>query len=540
MQNSNQKEKAARTHRTWQGLGIWNVYFILKFALASFGYLNLDILYNALLLVFLLIPLDNRRLHVLREAVAVVAGLALVYSESWLPGIDSFLSNKNAIAGFSLTYVLQFLLDFINFKMIGWGVLVLVLYFLLRRYVRISFFTIAYFLVMIAMPFVDSFGTAEQTTVAAEEEEGEAGADKPADSKTLEEWYSAFINYEKERHAFLPQTIGEKDTPFDILILSICSLSNDDLAAVKLDSHPVLNEFNIRFDKFNSASSYSGPAVLRLLKGACGQPSHQDLYGERRTECELLNRLSQYGYRQRLLMDHAGEYDNFVQQLRDKAGLEPELETLNKPFPVRYMAFDDEPISDDLSVLRYWQKTTLRSKEPRTVTLMNFISLHDGNRLPRHGRAEEFKPRAQQLLDDLQTFMNELDKSGRRVMLVVVPEHGAAVRGDKVQAPKLRDIPSLRITEVPAMVRFFGIKGLPDAPIHVSSATSYLAMTSLIGKVLEKNYYGKPEGTVPLEELVTGLPQTNVVSENGQAKTLEYKGREYIRQNTAPWRLYAK
>ena len=55
-------------------------------------------------------------------------------------------------------------------------------------------------------------------------------------------------------------------------------------------------------------------------------------------------------------------------------------------------------------------------------------------------------PRAKILLDDLNRFMRELDRTGRKVMLIVVLEHGAAVRGDKIQAPRLRDIPSLNIT----------------------------------------------------------------------------------------------
>lgn len=78
-----------------------------------------------------------------------------------------------------------------------------------------------------------------------------------------------------------PKGFPDKDTPFDILLLNICSLSNDDLVASQLDKHPVLEKFNIRFDRFNSATSYSGPAAIRLLTGACGQPSHQGIYGER-------------------------------------------------------------------------------------------------------------------------------------------------------------------------------------------------------------------------------------------------------------------
>jgi len=58
---------AAELKLPWRGLGVWNVYFILKFALAYFSYLNLDVLWNALLLVFLLIPIPYRWLSALRR-----------------------------------------------------------------------------------------------------------------------------------------------------------------------------------------------------------------------------------------------------------------------------------------------------------------------------------------------------------------------------------------------------------------------------------------------------------------------------------------
>lgn len=44
------------------------------------------------------------------------------------------------------------------------------------------------------------------------------------------------------------------------------------------------------------------------------------------------------------------------------------------------------------------------------------------------------------MLDDLGSLITDLEKSGRKVMLVVVPEHGAAEKGDKVQVAHLRDI----------------------------------------------------------------------------------------------------
>lgn len=523
------------------GLGVWNVYFIIAFALAAFGYIELNLLGNALLMAWLLLPVGPKWLRILRGTLGVAAAAVLLYSESWLPGVDSILANKGGIAGFSLLYMAEFALDFINVKMVGWGLLVFLGYFLVRRYVRVTFFTIVYFLGAVTMPWVQSILPERAPVVTADAggQTNEAAAPAKtgkADAKAVGEWYDAFLAYEHDRRARFPNGLSEKDTPFDILLLSICSVSNDDLAVSQLDQHPLFKEFNIRFDSFNAATAYSGPALLRLLNGACGQPSHSELYGERRPECEIMTRLGTLGYSQRLLMDHSGEYDNFLQSMRDKAGVTATLD--NAKYPTRYMGFDDEEIADSLAVLRHWQRTQVKSKAGRTATLINFIALHDGNRLPGRGRAEPFKPRAQEMFDNIRTFLRELERSGRKTMVVIVPEHGAAVRGDKIQVPRLRDIPTMRISRVPVMVKFVGLKGMPNEPIHVTGNTSYLALTSLIGKTLETDYFSKDSGTVPLEQLVHDLPQTNPVSENGTVQTLEYQGREYFRQNGGEWKPY--
>ena len=523
------------------GLGVWNVYFIIAFALAAFGYIELNLLGNALLMAWLLLPVGPKWLRILRGTLGVAAAAVLLYSESWLPGVDSILANKGGIAGFSLLYMAEFALDFINVKMVGWGLLVFLGYFLVRRYVRVTFFTIVYFLGAVTMPWVQSILPERAPVVTADAggQTNEAAAPAKtgkADAKAVGEWYDAFLAYEHDRRARFPNGLSEKDTPFDILLLSICSVSNDDLAVSQLDQHPLFKEFNIRFDSFNAATAYSGPALLRLLNGACGQPSHSELYGERRPECEIMTRLGTLGYSQRLLMDHSGEYDNFLQSMRDKAGVTATLD--NAKYPTRYMGFDDEEIADSLAVLRHWQRTQVKSKAGRTATLINFIALHDGNRLPGRGRAEPFKPRAQEMFDNIRTFLRELERSGRKTMVVIVPEHGAAVRGDKIQVPRLRDIPTMRISRVPVMVKFVGLKGMPNKPIHVTGNTSYLALTSLIGKTLETDYFSKDGGTVPLEQLVHDLPQTNPVSENGTVQTLEYQGREYFRQNGGEWKPY--
>ena len=541
--------RARTPARSYFGLGLWNVFFICEFALAYTGYLRLDLLYNAILFVFVLLPVPGRALNALRQLAAVVLGIALVWSESWLPGPQSILANTSGIAGFSVNYVVQLLWDFINFRMVGWGVVILLAYYLLRDFVRITTVTALYMTFLVVQPIfmepaapvrapaaaVAADAGKTRSEILAEAASAQSG-DAVAPSEEVENWYRTFLEYEKERMAQLPTGISARDTPFDIIILNICSLSNDDLEAANLQNHKVFSRFNIRFDKFNSATSYSGPAALRLLTGACGQPSHDDLYGARRPDCEVMNRLDALGFKQHLFLDHGGAYDNYLNTMRTQAGLTAPFE--QRKFPLKYMSFNNEEIADTLSVLRHWRRVMDRDKDLRSVSLFNFIALHDGNRLPLHSRWEAFEPRAKRFLDDLNTFITELEKGRRKVLLLVVPEHGAAVRGDRIQTPRLRDIPSRRITQVPVLAKFIGLKDLPKNQIHVSGSTSYLALTTLIGRTIETNFFSKSAGAVPLEALVKDLPQTHMVSENGQAAVLEYKGRDYLRLNRGKWEPY--
>ena len=138
--------------RTYFGLGLWNVFFIGEFALAYTGYLRLDLLLNAVFFLFVLVPITGRVTNALRQLVAIGLGIALVWSESWLPGPQSIIANTSGIAGFSVNYVVQLVWDFINPQMIGWGVVIVLGYYLLRDFVRITTITALYMAFLIVQP----------------------------------------------------------------------------------------------------------------------------------------------------------------------------------------------------------------------------------------------------------------------------------------------------------------------------------------------------------------------------------------------------
>ena len=91
-------------------------------------------------------------------------------------------------------------------------------------------------------------------------------------------------------------------------------------------------------------------------------------------------------------------------------------------------------------------------------------------------------PRA--LIDDLNGFIKQLELSGRRVVVVIVPEHGAALHGDRMQIAGMREIPSPSITRVPVGIKLVGMGRNPNAaPLHITEPSSFLALSEIISRL---------------------------------------------------------
>ncbi len=177
------------------------------------------------------------------------------------------------------------------------------------------------------------------------------------------------------------------------------------------------------------------------------------------------------------MLGHNGLFGDFLKELRSLGGMQSPLMD-QTGLPVSLQAFDGSPVYEDLAVLNRWLKTEEASSNPRNATFYNTLPLHDGNHFPGQSKTADYKVRAQKLFDDLDNFFTELEKSGRKVMVVVVPEHGGALKGDKMQVSGLRDIPSPSITNVPTAVKFFGLK----AP-HEGGADYHRSAQQLSGGV---------------------------------------------------------
>uniref|UniRef100_UPI00315AB793 cellulose biosynthesis protein BcsG n=1 Tax=Serratia marcescens TaxID=615 RepID=UPI00315AB793 len=535
--------------RYWRGLGGWNLYFLAKFALLWFGYLNFHALPNLVFMAFLLMPIPSQRLHRWRHYLAIPIGIALFYHDTWLPGINSILSQGSQLAGFSAQYLLELINRFINWQMIGAAFVLFIAYLFVAQWVRVTVFTVAALawlnIVNIAGPAVSllpttstaAAGGANTPATSAPAAGDTAPADSlPPTSANLTAYLNQFYEREKGRATAFPATLPADAQPFDLLVINICSLAWADMEAVNLQNHPLWSKMDIMFDSFNSATAYSGPASIRLLRASCGQLSHHDLYQPVNQQCYLFDNLAKLGFKQQLMLDHSGVFGNYLKELREQGDMQAPLMS-QAGIGNELTSFDGEPIYNDLELLTRWLDQQQKAGDARTATFFNVIPLHDGNRFVGSNKSADYQPRAQKLFDQLNTFLDQLEKSGRKVVVVIVPEHGAALVGDKMQMSGLRDIPSPNITHTPVGIKLVGMKAPHQgSPLQIKTPSSYLALSELVSRLVDGKVFS--ESSVDWQALTQGLPQTPVISENDNAIVMQYQGKPYIRLNGGDWVPY--
>lgn len=526
---------SAQVPARWHGLGAWNLYFLAKFLLVAVGMLDFQALPNLLFAAFLLIPLAKRWLRVGRQVVAVPVGIALFYHDTWLPPFRRLLAQPGVL-DFSWDYLLELMARFINWNLMGALVLLLVGYLFLRHWLRLSTLSLAglAWLAVGGLPAL-SIGGGQPVVSAAAATAGTAAAAPAAavaDTATLNAWLERFFASERQRVTAFPVAKPDEQT-FDLLVINVCSLAWDDLSAVGMHDNALFSRLDVVFDQFNSATSYSGPAAIRMLRASCGQSSHAGLYQQAPEQCLLFQNLAKLGFQSQTLLNHSGRFDNFIGDITTQHMPQPSFGVSD--FPRALVSFDGSPIAGDLDVLHGWWGKRKSSGADHVSLFYNTISLHDGNRMVTADggtRPADYATRANRLFGDLGKFLDELEGSGRRVVVAIVPEHGAALHGDRMQLSGMREIPTPSITHVPVGLKFIGM-GQParSEPLRVTAPTSFLALSELVSRV----YAGLGAGqTLDLPSLLTDLPTTERVSETSGAQVLDYQGRTYMRLQGQP------
>ena len=524
---------AQRIEGLWRGLGAWNLYFLGKFLLTWTGHLNFQVLPNLIFALVLLIPIAHPMLRRARTLIAVPVAVALLYQDTWFPPFSRLLAQPGVL-NFSFDYIVELLGRFIDWQVAAMLLLSAVGYVLLSPWLRLTTLTLLGFawLSLGSLQWLLPPATVQPMASTQPGTPSPANSVGEPDDATLNTYLDTFYQTESQRKVEF-KAPAVKPPPFDLLVINICSLAWDDLDTVGLRNNSLFSQMDVIFDHFNSATAYSGPAAIRLLRASCGQTSHAQLYKPPADQCLLFDDLRKLGFSDELMLNHTGEFDGFLQEVRDQGQLPPPaLGVIPDGLPRTYVGFDGSPIWRDRDVLSKWWQHRLAEDPPNMALFYNTISLHDGNRqVTADGGTQpaDYSSRAQVLLDDLNGFLKELQKSGRRVVVTIVPEHGAALHGDRMQISGMREIPSDAITHVPVGLKLInmGDNG-QTVPVHVTQPSSYLAIAEIIARLYADPALSNGQA-VDWSALLTDLPQTAKVSENSGTVVLDYNGKPYVR-----------
>lgn len=527
----------------FKGLGFWNLYFLIKLWLHLNHYIQMNFVANLALACVLMIAFSSSYLNTAKHTLAAFFALGLIYSESWLPPITTLTSNFKLLSDFSIGYLFDLSGRFINTNMILTMLIATTAYLYFSKWIR---FTTISLLGLVIIPVYSQLSLIQDNQglsstpynkpvnqMAAQESVQQINSPMQADSP--EQALNQFYSQQKALPAVIPNQLPQQ--AFDILILNICSLSNADLTAAGVDAKNLFSHFDVVFNQYNAGTTYSGPAALRILRSSCGHVPHSELFSQtNEVQCYLFENLKKLGYQTNLTMNHDGHFDNFIGLLQNQGNLNTELTPL-KDSDIAQYAFDDTPVYRDFSLLNQWLDTHKTKTQPQAM-YYNSISLHDGNQVINQSKLNDIQSyalRLKMLFTDIEQFIRQIELNGRPTMLIVIPEHGAALKGDKMQFSGLREIPSPNIVNVPVAIKFIGKQTKLNSPLYVQGTYSHYALSTLIERALNSDAFST---SVSINELIEQLPKTELVAENENAILMEYQNKPYIKLNNRDWMQY--
>lgn len=555
---------------------VWNLYFLIKLGLHAGGVLVLHPWLNLVLFGLLVLTSPLRRklgwwFGALRDLALVAPATALMLHELGLVVSWALIDQIRQLFGFSP----QYLWELAQRSVAPWQLWVIAAAYLLvrvlNRYLRISTWVFCGVLgvslvqgVNAQREQVQAFlakGRQEQPLATGRENDSPAellalgrrdyealsalrernlGATADAQGNTPDGVLKSFFDAQQHLAAqalhSLPSTPG-----FDVLILQVCSMSWADLQVARQTQHPLLRGADFVFDHFNSATSYSGPAAIRLLRGRCGQGDHKSLYSPAHEGCQLFGQLQQAGYAVEMGMNHNGTFDNFRQLVKGNLGATVPDPLSHTAVPAGVQAFDGSAVGRDGDYLRTWWSRRLSSNKPAVALYYNTITLHDGNVLPgsRQDSLSTYPLRVERLLTDIQSLIADIRTSGRRALVLVVPEHGAGLSGEFGQLVGLRELPTPGITRVPVIGYWVSptarAAGEPRSPVNIKQPSSYLALSELLGRVLQADAQKQADPAWPV--LLNDLPATRHVAQQGNITVMEYRESFWLKAPGTDWRV---
>lgn len=554
---------------------LWNLYFLIKFGLYFSGLLTLSPLWNLGLFALLILTnpaayQNKRLLTVLRYLLFTGPAIALLLHELGLVVSLALVDQIKALFGFSLDYLWELTKRTIQPWMLWGALLAFMLVRVLDRYLRISTLVVFGLLGVLALqtlPFLqeqvntntavlstkpqvqarENLSPAERLAlgqldfqklrVARDQESQTTLRDNAYDGAGPGAVLSGFFSRQKNLalQPFQPAVAPD----FDVIVLQICSMSWADLQYAKQSQHPAIRQADFIFENFNSATSYSGPAVIRLLRGKCGQAPHNDLYNTADSNCMLFNQLRNVGFEVEMGLNHDGKFQDFGQLVKTNLGGDAKQSVAHNEVPTGVEAFDGSVVGRDGDFLRAWWKKRMEQSGPAVAYYYNSITLHDGNRLPNSNMnsLSSYPLRLERMLNDIQSVLGEIRRSDRKALVVVVPEHGAGLTGEYGQLVGLRELPTPAITKVPVFGYWVAPGYVPavSGPVSVNQSVSYTALSELLARWLAQTSEQRLEPAWPV--LLSDLTDTRFVSQQGNITVMESQGSYWIKAPGTAWKV---
>lgn len=510
-------------------MGNWGFYFLVKIFLFYAGHIQFHFFVNAAFALGLIFSHANSTLLRIRKWVAIPIGIIILYFDSPLPPLRNVIPKIGQLLDFSFQYYVELLTRILDWRVIAILGGLYVAYYLLSKKIRMA--TIAVIAILSTLlPLGANMGP------VAYNSDGQV-IGLPSDSE-LTESLDGFFAEESLRTSF-NRSQKASGPAYDILIINVCSLAWDDLKFIKEENNPLFKRFHYLFTSFNSASSYSGPSIIRLLRASRGQQDQRDLYKPPIEDSLLFNNLSKAGFQTQLALNHDGKYGDLLKEIRNEGGMTVPLFD-NKQATPYLRGFDGSQVFDDYSVLSNWWDARMKLPNERVALFYNTITLHDGNRALDGARLENsvdtYSRRAHKLLEDLDRFYSKVNSSGRQAVIVFIPEHGAAIRRNKNEIVGMREIPSPNVTNIPVGIMFTGKGDVPVKTNMIEQPTSYLAASELLSKFVGKPPFGAAAPSP--ETYLKNIPSTRFVAENEDSVIMKFGSSYYFRSNDINWNLF--
>lgn len=554
---------------------LWNLYFLIKFGLHFAGQLTISPLWNlglfALLIATNPAAYQNKQLmKTLRYLVFTGPAIALLLHELGLVVSLALLDQIRALFGFSLDYLWELLKRTVQPWMLWGALLAFMVVRVLDRYIRISSwvgFGLLTILGIQTLPFVqeqtqtanavalqesqiaprENLSPAEllalgqvdfqKLRVARDEESTTKLRDNANDGAGPGTVLASF--FDRQRSIALAPFSPIASPDFDVIMLQICSLSWADLQYAKQSQHPAIRQADFVFENFNSATSYSGPAAIRLLRGKCGQMPHDALYTPPTNSCMLFEQLRNVGFEVEMGLNHDGKFQDFSQLVKINLGGTATQRIAHDEVPEGVQAFDGSRVGRDGDYLRAWWNQRLEQSGAAVAYYYNTITLHDGNRLPNSNLNSlgSYPLRLERMLNDIQSVLGEIRRSNRKALVMIVPEHGAGLTGEFGQLVGLRELPTPAITKVPVFGYWIapGYAPASTGPVTLKQSVSYTALSELLARWMTQT----PEQQLnpAWAVLLSGLPDTRFVSQQGNITVMESQGSYWIKAPGAAWKV---